>query len=191
MTHPLRSLVALLLIPLAACSAPNASTPSPAVSTPAAPVTTPATTTTATTTPPATATLTPPASPTALSPTAPASIVLGANLPHASSEKGFGETEPGEVDFGNHPTTILRNVVWNTWGGQTATGTGEAIWIGPGQSTAEGTWRPTVIEASEVGTCPQAPDQQAYTRLRWMFEDVEGEEQPTPFDLCTGEAVLD
>lgn len=183
MRHPLSGVAALLIISLASCAAPAASTPTPAAPAPPSPtasVTTPATTATA---PPA-------ASETAAAPSAPSPIVLGADLPSSSSEKGFGEAQPREVDFGNHPTTILRNVVWDSWGGENATGTGEAIWVGPGQSTAEGSWEPTVIRAWGIGTCPQAPDRQAYTMIQWDFERVEEGEQPTPFDLCTGDSVI-
>ena len=70
---------------------------------------------------------------------------------------------------------------------EAARGTAEAIWVGPNQSTAGGTFEPAEVRAYAVGKCGTQP---AYTRLQWTFPGKDpAAEQPAAFDLCTGDAV--
>ncbi|QIK71859.1 hypothetical protein G7070_05685 [Propioniciclava coleopterorum] len=113
-----------------------------------------------------------------------AGLVLGADLP-GKADEGLGTAKPRTVDFGNHPTTILRGITWKSWGGDTATGTAEAMWLAPGKPTAEATWEKATVTASRPGTCG---GKRAYTRLTWRFPGKSGE-QPIPFNACTGEGI--
>lgn len=169
-----RAELLLALAALAACTAPTGTTsprtspttvPAPATASPSVVATTPAVTT-------------PAASPTQLT--------LGGRAPRSAAQ-GFGLVRPSAIDFGSHPTTVLRDVTWQSWGGAEARGSAQAVWIGPGRSTAEGVFESAQVRAYGVGSCGGQP---AYTRLQWTFPGHESpSEQPTAFDLCTGEAV--
>ncbi len=168
--------------------APASATASPSVAATAPATTSPASTAPATTAPPATkapqATKAPPA--TTAPQASPAQLTLGGKAPRSAST-GFGQVRPKAIDFGNHPTTVLRDVTWQSWGGAEARGTAEAIWVGPNQSTAGGTFEPAEVRAYAVGKCGTQP---AYTRLQWTFPGKDpAAEQPAAFDLCTGDAV--
>ncbi len=114
----------------------------------------------------------------------PSQVVLGADLP-GRNDVGLGTARPASVNFGGHPTTILRQVTWTSWGGTTATGTAEAMWVAPGQSTVDATWQKAKVTASAIGTCA---GKRAYTRLVWTFPGKPGE-QPVPFNACTGISI--
>ena len=114
----------------------------------------------------------------------PATVVLGADLP-GRNDVGLGTARPSSVNFGGHPTTILRKITWAAWGGKTATATGEAMWVPPGKSTVDATWQKAKITASLIGTCD---GKRAYTRLAWTFPGKAGE-QPVPFNACTGISI--
>lgn len=188
-----------LLLSLAGCATPTApapatqpptttpsvaptpaQTPSTPPSTPApvepTPATTPATAGTPATRP------SPPAKP---SRTPAQKVVLGGDL-KGTADKGMGTVKPSYIDFGGHPTTILRKVKWTSWGGDVATATAEAMWIPPGKATVDAQWEKASVRAEKIGTCN---GKRAYTRLVWTFPGKKGE-QPVPFDACTGISII-
>lgn len=100
---------------------------------------------------------------------------------------GIGAARPPSVDFGGHPTTVLRGLVWRDWGHSEARATGQGVYVGPDQSTAEGTWQEAEVIASALGTCGEG---RSYTRLRWYFPQHEADSPDNlGWDLCTGEYI--
>jgi hypothetical protein len=56
-----------------------------------------------------------------------------------SDGQGFGLVRPSTVFNGGDPSGLLANVVWGSWGGPTAVGTGISDYSAPNQSVAGGT----------------------------------------------------
>lgn len=143
---------------------PTASVASPPAATPTSPRPTAIVTATQTRTPtPTTATQT--RTPT---PTKAVVPVLGAPDPGASSAQhcwGLGEVKPSTFGCNGGLDHHVDGVSWSSWGGATATGTGEAGYIPKGEL---GTDRaiPAAIRAWDLGTCR---GKLAYRQLKWWF----------------------
>jgi hypothetical protein len=73
-------------------------------------------------------------------------------MPWAPDQVGFGTVAPTNVFNGGDPSGAF-TINWDNWGGTTADGHGSALWIGPGQITAEGTDQPAQFRAYDLGTC--------------------------------------
>lgn len=83
------------------------------------------------------------------------------------NQKGFGAARPARLDAGGNPTGIVEDIRWQSWGGPTATGSGTATYLAPGQATAEGRPERATIVAGDLGRCPDG--KQAYRSVHWYF----------------------
>lgn len=107
----------------------------------------------------------------------------------ATNQQGFGETRPSTIYNGGDPTGLVNNVKWNSWGGKTATGTGVAEYVAPGQIVADGTMEPVKVVAFNLTTCGGHP---AYRYVNWYFPAHGGTLQKAMqgngegYDLCNG-----
>ena len=125
----------------------------------------------------------------ASAPSAPSAPTLGIAAAWARvgpSVAGFGQVRPSEISLGGDPTGILSGIIWASWGGATAIGTGTSTYVAPGQTVAQGTQQSATVVASDLGTCAGTP---AYQQVKWYFPS-EGETLSTgansTVNTCTG-----
>ncbi|MBC3193568.1 hypothetical protein H7X46_21140 [Pseudonocardia sp. C8] len=106
--------------------------------------------------------------------------VLGAARPRAS---GLGTARPSVIDLGGASSTgVVEDVVWQSWGTPTATGTGTAAYAAPGEALAAATRQRAAVVASDLGTCDGRP---AYRSLTWYFpQHGEVPDARPPLDVC-------
>ena len=101
--------------------------------------------------------------------------------------KGFGEVKPSEVFNGGDPTGLVTHVVWKSWGGREAVGTGESEYVAPNQDVAEGTEQPSTIVAFKLGTCL---GDFMYQAVEWYFPQHGQRFDPDQYEnICTGSYV--
>ena len=102
------------------------------------------------------------------------------------SVAGFGQVRPSEISLGGDPTGMLSGIIWQSWGGATATGMGTSTYVAPGQTVAQGSQQSATVVASDLGTCAGTP---AYQQVKWYFPS-EGETlstgATTTVNTCTG-----
>ncbi|MER7584179.1 hypothetical protein [Kitasatospora sp. NPDC097691] len=109
--------------------------------------------------------------------------VLGASW--APGQKGYGQAQPVTVFNGGDPTGLVEQLAWSSWGGPSATGTGTAEYVGPGQSVATGIPAQADIVAFDLGTCH---GRTAYRAIEWYFPAHGQHFDATRYlDACTGE----
>jgi hypothetical protein len=91
---------------------------------------------------------------------------LGLTSAWGASAVGFGQVRPAEISLGGDPTGVLTGITWQSWGGDTATGTGTGTYVGPNRSTAQGMQETATVVASDLGSCGGGP---AYQQVKWYF----------------------
>ncbi len=102
------------------------------------------------------------------------------------SVAGFGQVRPSEISLGGDPTGVLSGIIWQSWGGATATGTGTSTYVAPGQTVAQGSQQSATVVASDLGTCAGTA---AYQQVKWYFPsegETLGTSANTTVDACTG-----
>lgn len=98
--------------------------------------------------------------------------------------QGFGEVKPTKIFNGGDPTGLVTNVVWSSWGGTQATGTGTAEYVGPNQSVAQGTEESATVVAFDLGTCD---GKYMYQAVEWYFPQHKQAFNPNTYEnICTG-----
>lgn len=102
--------------------------------------------------------------------------------PWAPTQQGFGQVMPWTFYAGGDPTGSVTSVTWTSWGGPTATGTGTAEYVGPGQTVASGVLRPATLLASNLGLCQ---GKLMYQRISWSFPGI-SQESSGFNNICTG-----
>jgi hypothetical protein len=111
---------------------------------------------------------------------------LGVARAWGASAVGFGEVKPAEISFGGDPTGLLTGITWQSWGGDTATGTGTSTYVGPNQSAAQGVQERATVVASDLGRCGGVA---AYQQVKWYFPE-QGETlstgATTTINACSG-----
>jgi hypothetical protein len=122
--------------------------------------------------------------PTHAAPSTAASLpVLGAVW--ASGVQGYGHVRPTGLSNGGDPTGIVTNLSWTSWGGTSATGTGSAEYVAPGQSVAQGSEQQAKVVAFDLGMCN---GKRAYRAIEWYFPGQGQHFDPAHyFDACTGQ----
>jgi hypothetical protein len=136
---------------------------------------------------------TPPASPTATV-AASASPGGGGGVPTLGQlagdfahGQGFGQVKPSRIFNGGDPSGLVTGVVWSSWGGAQATGTGTAEYLGPNQTIAQGTEEPATVVAFDLGTCD---GKLMYQAIEWYFPQHGQSFSPSTYqDICTGSYV--
>lgn len=102
-------------------------------------------------------------------------------------QQGYGTVRPATVFNGGDPTGLVRHITWSSWGGATATGRGEAEWVAPGQTVAQGIFQPATIVAFDLGSCGGHP---AYQAVEAFFPQHGGKfSSVTYINDCTGQYV--
>jgi hypothetical protein len=115
-----------------------------------------------------------------------ATPTLGVAGAFGADAVGFGAVRPTEISLGGDPTGILTGIVWQSWGGAQATGTGTSTYVAPGQSVAQGTQATATVLAYGLGTCKGAP---AYQQVVWYFPQdgqTPSDNGGSPIQACTG-----
>jgi hypothetical protein len=80
--------------------------------------------------------------------------------------QGYGTVRPSTISNGGDTTSLVRDVVWQSWGGSTATGTGTAVYVAPDQITADGTEEQATVVAFNLGT---SQGTLMYQAVEWYF----------------------
>jgi hypothetical protein len=148
------------------CSSPSRISPAQAGRTmPTAPTTIPSTTLALPTTTAATTTT---GAPTTTARAAPSTTAALPRLgqPWASNQEGYGQARPRTINNGGDPTGIVTNIVWSSWGGSRALGTGTSDYAGPNQTVAQGTEESATVVAFNLGTCN---GKLMYQGVEWYF----------------------
>ncbi|ORI21170.1 hypothetical protein [Rhodococcus sp. 1168] len=104
-------------------------------------------------------------------------IVLGGRPPSYSD--GYGETTPVKIYFGGSPSGLVSDIVWDSWGGERATGHGNAFYVV--DSVADAEMMPAEVIAYDISTCNT---RRAYSTVQWYFPSL-GED----FDPALGNDV--
>jgi hypothetical protein len=112
---------------------------------------------------------------------------LGHPVGDFSGGKGFGQVKPATVFNGGDPTGLVSGVVWQSWGGPTATGTGTSDYVGPDQTVAGGSQEPATVVAFNLGMCDGTL---MYRAVEWFFPQHGMTFDPDHYeDICTGTYV--
>lgn len=81
--------------------------------------------------------------------------------------EGFGEVRPDSVHLGGASAAgVVSDIVWDSWGGERATGTGIAAYVPEGLPNAYATRAEATVVAFDIGTCG---GRQVYRRVDWFF----------------------
>lgn len=101
--------------------------------------------------------------------------------------QGFGEVKPSEISRNGDPTSQVTGIVWSTWGGAHAIGTGNSTYVGPNQLTYQGQVEQATVVAFDLGTCDGT---YVYQAVEWYFPQHGGQFNPDQyFNACTGQAA--
>jgi len=79
---------------------------------------------------------------------------------------GFGQVKPSRIFNGGDPTGLVSSIVWKSWGGASAVGTGTSDYVGSGQTVATGSQEPATVVAFNLGTCD---GKLMYRAVEWYF----------------------
>jgi hypothetical protein len=100
---------------------------------------------------------------------------------------GFGKVKPASFFNGGDPTGLVEHITWHSWGGQRATGTGKAVWVGPNQAVAQGHLEPVTIVAFDLGRCH---GKRMYQAVEWYFPEHGQGFAPQRYEnICAGSYV--
>jgi hypothetical protein len=126
--------------------------------------------------------------PSSAAPPAPATApVLGQPAGVFASGAGFGQVRPTRIFNGGDPSGLVTGIVWTSWGGSRATGTGTSVYVGPGQSVATGTEQTATVVAFRLGTCD---GKLMYRALEWYFPQHGQSFSATHYEnICAGSYV--
>jgi hypothetical protein len=178
-TAPAGAVIGLICLAAAAgCSSPApraSSTPSPAATSSATAASQPAAS-------PGTASA-PALAP--ATPTAAAGVpALGQLAGDFARGEGFGQVKPSRIFNGGDPTGLVTGVVWSSWGGAQATGTGTADYVAPNQTVAQGTDESATVVAFDLGTCD---GKLMYQAVEWYFPQHGQSFNPGTYEnICAG-----
>jgi hypothetical protein len=105
----------------------------------------------------------------------------------AQAGKGFGQVQPSEIFNGGDPTGLVTHVVWKSWGGPDAVGTGINDYVGPNQNVSAGTEEPATVVAFNLGTCN---GKLMYQAIEWYFPQHGQVFNANQYEnICTGTYV--
>lgn len=113
-----------------------------------------------------TGTTNPAASPVASTAASHAVPTLGQAIGIFAHGAGFGQVRPSEIFNGGDPTGLVTHIIWESWGGTDAVGTGQSDYVGPNQSVASGTQESATIIAFRLGMCD---GKHMYRAVEWYF----------------------
>ena len=100
---------------------------------------------------------------------------------------GFGQSRPPKIFNGGDPTGLVTQIVWKSWGGARAVGTGMSDYVGPTQSVATGTEEAATVVAFHLGTCN---GRRMYRAVEWYFPQHGQAFNASRYEnVCTGAYV--
>ena len=88
---------------------------------------------------------------------------------------GFGAARPAVISFGSTASSTIARISWDSWGGQTATGTGVSQLNGVGNPLS-----PMWLKASDPGRCGGA---RAYRKAQTALSEA-GLDSSRAIDIC-------
>ena len=101
--------------------------------------------------------------------------------------EGFGQVRPSKIFNGGDPTGLVSGIVWKSWGGSRAVGTGTSDYVGPSQSVATGTQETVTVVAFNLGTCH---GKRMYRAVEWYFPQHGQTFDPGRYEnICAGAYV--
>jgi hypothetical protein len=80
--------------------------------------------------------------------------------------KGFGKVKPSVIYLGGDPTGLVQHIVWKSWGGSRAVGTGTGWYVPPTSDVAGGQHEQATVVAFNLGTCD---GELMYRAVDWYF----------------------
>jgi hypothetical protein len=102
--------------------------------------------------------------------------------------KGWGKVKPSEIYNGGDPTGLVQHVVWTSWGGPKAVGTGMSDYVAANEDVAEGTQERATVVAFILGT--SCDGKLMYQAVEWYFPQHGQSFDPNRYeDICTGSYV--
>jgi hypothetical protein len=118
---------------------------------------------------------------------APATPALGRPAGVFAHGTGFGEVRPARIFNGGDPTGLVTHIVWTSWGGPRAAGTGTSDYVGPGQSVATGSEQRATVVAFSLGSCH---GKLMYRAVEWYFPQHGQSFSASHYqDICHGSYV--
>jgi hypothetical protein len=128
-----------------------------------------------------------PAAPSAPPSSAAAPVPLGQLSGLFARGSGFGQVRPARIYNGGDPTGLVTGIAWRSWGTSRAIGTGQAEWVGPHQSVANGRQEQATVVAFRLGICN---GKQMYRAVEWYFPQHGQSFSARHYeDICTGSFV--
>jgi hypothetical protein len=101
--------------------------------------------------------------------------------------EGFGQVKPAKIFNGGDPTGLVTRLIWSSWGGRRAVGTGLGDYVGQGQSVASGSQKQVTVVAFNLGTCHGT---RMYRAVEWYFPGEGQAFDPTRYEnICAGAYV--
>ena len=132
----------------------------------------------------AASTAAPPPSAAAPAPATAAVPVLGQLTGIFARGQGFGQVRPARIFNGGDPTGLVTAIIWRSWGGSSATGTGMSDYVGPGQTVAGGSRERATVVAFNLGTCH---GRLMYQAVEWYFPEHGQAFSPNQYEnICAG-----
>ena len=100
---------------------------------------------------------------------------------------GFGQVRPARIFNGGDPTGLVTHIVWMSWGGSRAVGTGTSDYVGPNQTVATGSEQRATVVAFSLGTCH---GKRMYRAVEWYFPQHGQSFSASHYqDICNGSYV--
>ena len=123
----------------------------------------------------------------ASSPPAATVPVLGRLTGVFARGEGFGQVKPAKIFNGGDPTGLVTRVIWSSWGGRRAVGTGWGDYVGQGQAVASGSQKQVTVVAFNLGTCHGT---RMYRAVEWYFPGEGQAFDATHYEnICAGAYV--
>jgi hypothetical protein len=94
---------------------------------------------------------------------------------------GFGEVKPTTIYLGGDPTGSVNQIVWQSWGGPQAEGTGLAWSVEAGQTVSQGHRVATKVLAFDLGTCD---GHTSYRALEYLPPQAQGVQPAGVMNIC-------
>jgi hypothetical protein len=102
-------------------------------------------------------------------------------------QQGYGQIRPTTIFNGGDPTGLVQHIVWQSWGGPVATGTGISEYVGPSQIVANGAEEQSTVVAFNPGICQNVL---MYEAVEWYFPQHGQSFDPNTYiNICTGTYV--
>lgn len=97
--------------------------------------------------------------------------------------RGYGTAQPRTTSTGGDPTGIVDHIVWSSWGGAKAIGSGMAYYVPPGKPVSQSVREKATVVAFNLTTCGGT---YMYENVEYYFPESGGTFDPTRYlDVCS------